>query len=154
MSNPVCSLVERHVGLVGCVKRKASAAMPARDLYTSPLFVGRRSFVERQCTEWWILSAEHGLVHPDQILAPYDLALKSLGRVERRSWSRRVLSALDERVRFRPGDVVEIHAGAEYRDYGLLEGLAVRGCVIEVPTAGLSMGRQLQFYRSAKKVVS
>jgi len=48
----------------------------AKDLYVSTLFFGRRSFVERSCGQWWILSAEHGLVHPDEVLGPYDVTLK------------------------------------------------------------------------------
>ncbi|MBE1603724.1 DUF6884 domain-containing protein [Actinopolymorpha pittospori] len=139
----------RRIGLVGCVKEKATKPLPARDLYISALFRGRRSFVLRSCTEWWILSAEHGLVHPDQVLAPYDKSLKSATRAERRAWSEAVLRRLDGETRPASGDVVEFHAGAEYRDYGLLEGLVARGCRVEVPTSGLPLGRQLQFYSAA-----
>jgi hypothetical protein len=56
----------RRIGLVGCVKEKAEARRPASSLYRSLLFRGRQRFVEHSCTEWWILSAEYGLVHPDQ----------------------------------------------------------------------------------------
>ena len=45
----------RHMGLVGCVKEKAGSPRPAKDLYVSTLFSGRRSFVERSCEQWWIL---------------------------------------------------------------------------------------------------
>ena len=65
--------------MVGCVKQKALTARPARDLYVSALFEGRRVFVERSCSEWWILSALHGLIHPDQVLEPYDVTLKDTG---------------------------------------------------------------------------
>jgi len=139
----------RRVGLVGCVKEKASRAMPAQDLYTSSLFAGRRHFVESSCDEWWILSAEHGLVHPGDELAPYDVTLKDAGRAQRRDWSAQVLASIDQRVRPRPGDVFEIHAGAEYRDFGLLEGLRSRGCTIEIPTEGMRIGHQLRFYKEA-----
>jgi hypothetical protein len=61
----------RRIGLVGCVKDKAQVALPARDLYRSTLFAGRRRFVGRTCDDWWILSAEHGLVHPDDVLEPH-----------------------------------------------------------------------------------
>jgi hypothetical protein len=67
---------------------------------------------------------------------------------ERRAWSQGVLSALRERGQLAAGDVVEIHAGAAYRDYGLVEGLAARGCMVEVATKGLSLGQQLRFYRT------
>lgn len=132
---------------MGCVKQKASTAQRARDLYVSALFVGRRGFVERSCSEWWILSALHGLVHPDQVLEPYDMTLKDAGRAARRDWSRRVLADLDERVGLGRGDIVEVHAGAEYRDWGLMDGLLARGVEVTIPTEGMLLGRQLAFYR-------
>ena len=141
----------RRIGLVGCVKRKASSPRHARDLCSSSLFQGRRAYVERSCDEWWILSAEHGLVHPEEVLVPYDTALKSVGRAARRRWSKRVLEMIDERIASRPGDVIEIHAGAEYRDFGLVAGLVARGCVVANPTEGLPIGHQLQFYGQAAR---
>jgi hypothetical protein len=140
----------RRIGLIGCVKVKAQTPKPARELYTSQLFQGRRSVVERTCTEWWILSAEHGLVHPDQVLAPYDTSLKDVGRAERPSWSELVLQALDKQAHPRPGDIFEIHAGIEYRDFGLVVGLRVRGCSVEVSTARRRFGQQLHFYQSGR----
>ncbi len=111
--------------------------------------MGRRRYVERVCNEWWILSAEHGLVHPADHLAPYDVTLKDAGRTERRNWSARVLASIDDRVHLEPGDVFEIHAGAEYRDFGLLDGLRTRGCSVEIPTEGMRIGHQLRFYKEA-----
>jgi hypothetical protein len=49
-----------RIGLVGCVKGKRSRPAPARELYTSALFLGRRAFVEATCERWFILSAKHG----------------------------------------------------------------------------------------------
>jgi hypothetical protein len=138
----------RRIGLVGCVKEKAGTERAAKDLYTSTLFAGRRRYVEQSCDEWWILSAEHGLVHPDELLAPYDTTLKDASRAERRLWSQRVLVAIDDRIR-PVGATFEIHAGMEYRDYGLTAGLRTRGCDVEVPTEGMRIGHQLQFYAHA-----
>lgn len=132
---------------MGCVKQKAASRRQARDLYTSALFAGRRRYVERTCTEWWILSALHGLVSPEGILEPYDVALKDAGRAERRDWSNKVLASLDDQAGLRPGDVVEVHAGSEYRDFGLVQGLRRRSLAIEVPAEGMTIGRQLAFYR-------
>lgn len=141
----------RLIGLIGCVKQKASAPRAARDLYVSALFEGRRAYVERSCSEWWILSALHGLVHPKQMLEPYDVTLKNAGREDRRKWSRSVLAAFDERAALRPGDVVEIHAGSEYRNWGLVDGLLTRGVTVEIPTEGMPLGQQLAFYAEARR---
>lgn len=139
----------RRIGLVGCVKEKTERPRPAKDLYVSPLFASRRAYVERSCSEWWVLSAEHGLVHPDDVLAPYDTALKGAGRLEIRAWSKLVLGAIAAQVRPAAGDVIEFHAGAEYREFGLAAGLLDRGCVVVNPTQGLRIGAQLRFYKAA-----
>ena len=86
------------------------------------------------------------------MVAPYDLALKSLGRADRRRWSQQVLRSIDELVKVQPGDVVEFHAGAEYREFGLETGLMNRGCEIENPTLGMGIGIQLRFYKEAQQV--
>lgn len=127
---------------------KAPTTQPARTLYTSPLFAKRRAAVERSCDAWWILSAAHGLVEPDRMLAPYDQSLNSMGRSARRAWAEKVLTSIDAEVGLHPGDVVEVHAGAAYLDFGLFDGLEARVGAGEVlvPTRGLSIGRQLAFY--------
>ena len=45
----------------------------------------------------------------------------------------------------------EIHAGSDYRDFGLTDGLLLRGALVVVPTLGLTQGRQLAFYANARK---
>jgi hypothetical protein len=139
----------RRIGLVGCVKKKSKGRALAKDLYVSALFKGRRSFVERSCSEWWILSAKYELVHPDEEIEPYDVTLKRAGAPTRHAWSERLLGAIAERVRPVAGEVFEIHAGAEYRESGLVRGLQARGCAVEVPALGLALGEQLRFYRQA-----
>ncbi len=44
------------------------------------------------------------------------------------------------------GMTFEIHAGTEYREFGLRQGLEREGARIEIPTKGLRMGEQLSFY--------
>jgi len=144
-------LPQRRIGLVGCVKDKTAIPQAAKDLYISTLFTGRRSYVEWSSDSWWILSAKHGLVHPDEVLAPYDVTLKDVGRLARRSWSNQLLLVIDEWIQPRRGDVFEIHAGAEYREFGLLDGLRDRGCLIEIPTERMRIGEQLRFYRQTRE---
>jgi hypothetical protein len=136
-----------RVGLVGCVKQKGTAAAPARDLYTSTLFVGRRAYVERSCDCWFVLSAEHGLVRPETMVDPYDVTLSTARRQVRRDWSGRVLEQIDRALGDVQGAEFEIHAGAAYRDFGLVDGLQRRGANLAVPAEGLRQGEQLAFYR-------
>ena len=83
-----------RIGLFGCVRSKRSVPAPARDLYTSSLFAGRKRWVEATCSRWFILSAKHGLVAPDQILERSDETLTTKPRNVRRAWSSRVLGQL------------------------------------------------------------
>lgn len=66
----------RVVILLGCVKTKLEGPAVAKDLYCSTLWKRRRAYAEASGQPWLILNAEHGLVDPEQRLAPYDLALR------------------------------------------------------------------------------
>lgn len=136
----------RRIGLVGCVKSKRDRPSPARDLYTSPLFRGRRVRVEQSCDRWFVLSAKHGLVDPDTVLEPYDHTLKGAGRAERKRWSAAVLKALKLELGSFSFTVFEIHAGDDYRAFGLVDGIRELGGQVVVPADGLSLGQQLAFY--------
>ena len=52
-----------RVALVSCVKSKQDSPAPAGDLYTSPLFRSFRRYAEANADVWYVLSAEHGLLH-------------------------------------------------------------------------------------------
>ncbi len=136
----------RRVGLVGCVKGKLDHAAPAQNLYTSPLFGKRRRYVERTCEQWHVLSALHGLLRPDEPVAPYDKTLNDASWAERRRWSQLVLSQLDRELGPVGHTVFEVHAGKNYVDFGLVAGLEDRGAIVEWPVKGLPMGKQLAFY--------
>jgi hypothetical protein len=140
-----------RVGLVGCVKQQAARRTAAQDLFVSPLFRGRRAYVERTCGRWYVLSALHGLVAPDESLAPYDLKLKSLSQAERRAWSERVLTQLVAELGELNGFTFEIHAGASYTNEGLVRGLRARAATVELPAAGLGDAQELAFYHEANK---
>ena len=64
-----------RVVLLGCVKLKLEHRAPAKDLYVSPLWNRRRAYAEAAGCPWLILSAKYGLLDPEQLVAPYDVAL-------------------------------------------------------------------------------
>jgi len=137
-----------RVGLVGCVKTKRSSGSLARDLYTSTLFTGRRRYVEESCDRWFVLSARHGLVRDDEWLEPYDETLNDQSAASKRRWAEGVLAELDALGIEYPTIIFEIHAGNEYRSFGLVDGLKARGAIVVVPAAHLGQGEQLAFYKS------
>lgn len=135
-----------RIGLIGCVKSKRTSPAPAGDLYTSALFRGRRAAVEASCDRWFVLSALHGLIPPEEVLEPYDLALTGLPVAARREWSSHVLSALGEELGELAAYDYEVHAGAAYIEYGLIDGLRDAGASVDLPVAGLALGQQLAWY--------
>ncbi|HUU98231.1 MAG TPA: hypothetical protein VM487_21065 [Phycisphaerae bacterium] len=106
-----------RVALVACSKGKLPHAAPARYLYQGNLFRLSRSWVLQrmsrgQLDAWAILSAKHGLVMPDQMLEPYELALSDLSRPERAAWASAVRDQLV--ATFGRGARYSVLAGADY----------------------------------------
>ena len=134
------------VVLEGCVSQKASAPAPARDLYRSTLFRGRRAHAEATDVPWFIVSALHGLIEPDQVVAPYDVSIGSLDGAARTALGESVVASLEQRLGSLAGSVIEIHAGDE--DATAIERpLRIRGAILSRPLKGLALGKQLQWYK-------
>jgi cytoplasmic iron level regulating protein YaaA (DUF328/UPF0246 family) len=131
-----------RVALVSCVKSKQNQPAPAKDLYTSPLFKHLRRYAEANADRWFILSAEHGLVDPDQVLAPYEKTLNTARKDEREAWARRVQDRLEAVLP--QGAEVIILAGERYRE-NLVPFLKSRGHEVSVPLEGMPFGKQLQY---------
>jgi hypothetical protein len=80
----------RTVYLISCVRKKRCTPTQAKDLYNSDWFLKARDYVESTRSPWFILSAEHGLVPPERILAPYERTLNKMRKPERQAWATRV----------------------------------------------------------------
>ena len=126
--------------LVSCVAQKLSHAAPAKDLYRSDWFRKARRFVEARGWPWLILSAKHGLLEQEQVIAPYNKTLKKMRVAERRDWAEGCLEALGPHL-VGVKSVVFL-AGKEYREF-LAPALRDRGIEVHVPMAGLRRGEQL-----------
>ena len=132
--------VGRRLFLVSCVKTKLPTPASAKNLYISDWFCKARACVESTGCRWRILSAQYGLVHPDEEIRPYEETLNTMPIAERRAWARDVLEAMDPCL---VGvDTVVFLAGARYREF-LEPALRERGVAVSVPMSGLSQGRQL-----------
>ena len=128
--------------LVSCVKSKLLQPAPAKDLYISNWFRKTRACVERAGGAWYILSAKYGLLHPNEVIPPYELTLKSMGITERRTWAQGVIKDLQPHVADR--ETVVMFAGARYREF-LEPSLGNQGIKVDVPMRGLRQGQQLRW---------
>lgn len=131
--------------LVACVKEKLSVPAPARDLYLSPLFKKEREYAEHSGLPWFILSAEHGLVAPDEWHSPYERYLPETSPSFRRVWGIWVVERLELLAGSLAGRTIEIHAGSTYIE-ALRAPLAAKGASVLEPLAGLRMGQRLAWY--------
>lgn len=130
------------VYLVSCVSKKRERACAARDLYISDLFRKARLFAEASGSPWFVLSAEHGLVAPGEVIAPYERTLNTMRLSDRRAWAERVAAQLANAV----PDLsrVVFLAGKRYREL-LSRYLAGRGVAVSIPMKGLRIGEQLRW---------
>jgi uncharacterized HhH-GPD family protein len=134
--------------LVGCVSSKLDHPAPAKDLYISDLWRKRRHYAEQSRLPWAILSAEYGLVEPDEVIAPYDRYLEHQSAEYRRSWSDGAAMAVIDKCRRLGTTSVEIHAGKAYVESGLEQHLADTGIVVIRPLQHYRRGEQLAWYNS------
>jgi hypothetical protein len=144
---------EVHIVLVTCVKSKGTRPAAAKDLYISALFRKERAYAERAGVPWFILSAEHGLVAPDEWLAPYERYLADTTASYRSAWGAWVAARLDLLAGPLSDKAVEIHAGSTYL-HALRPHLERLGARVVDPLHGLSMGRRLAWYGSIDQEVA
>lgn len=127
------------VGLVGCAGQKLQHAAPARELYASALFKKASAYAGLTCDRWYILSAKHGLVHPDTVIEPYDQRLGGSGvSAANKEWASRVRGQLEVELAGLGSVTLVVLAGKQYRT--ALEGSPWPW---DAPLQGFGIGRQL-----------
>jgi len=132
----------KTVCLVSCVSKKKRGKHTAGDIYDSTWFKKARNFVENNSNEWFILSAEHGLLHPHTIIKDYNSTMKKMPIEERKKWADSVLRGLRQVIN--PEDRVILLAGRYYREF-LVEDLKKLCFRVEIPLEGMKIGEQLKW---------
>lgn len=123
-----------RVALVACSAAKLTHPAPARDLYTSTLFRKASTYAEASCARWYILSAKHGLVHPNTVLAPYDVTLSA----KPTAWADQVHAQLATELAGTTNVLLVALAGVRYRT-----ALHPAPWPHDAPMRGLGIGQQL-----------
>jgi hypothetical protein len=130
----------KRVVLISCGKQKAAVALPARELYTSPLFKMSLAWARKQHPDdIFILSAKHGLIPLDKVVAPYEYKLTPQTQS---SWGKMVLNSLQSLYDLRHTEVIFL-AGKLYT-----EPLVPHLLYFKEPLAGLGLGKRLAFLKS------
>lgn len=132
--------------LVSCVAEKLDHPAEARLLYSSDWFTKARAYVEGHNAPWFILSAEHGLLAPDTVVAPYERTLNAMSAEARRLWARRVIEQMQACLP--QASQIIVLAGDRYREH-LMEHLQSICADVRAPMKGLRIGEQLRWLKEA-----
>ena len=122
---------------IACSATKLDKAAPACDLYQGQAFKAARKLAEKSRAEYWILSAKHGLIHPDTVTAPYDDYLGAMTKAQRQAWGFMVCEQIKA-------------AGLADQPAMILAGKHYAAPVshlfptLSLPLAGLGIGQQLR----------
>lgn len=131
------------VYLVSCVSSKRTSLVPAKYLYISDWFQKARAYVESSGMPWFILSAQYGLLAPNECTVPYEKTLNTMSAREREGWADMVIEQM--RARLPDAERVVVLAGERYRQH-LLGYLGERFSTVETPLRGLRIGEQLHWF--------
>lgn len=145
-----------RIALVSCGKKKLDRPAPARHMYTSNLFRLSAEYAELAFDRWYIISAFHDLLKPDEVVEPYERSLAEMRKADRERWADRTAGAL----RREWGQHFTLLAGKVYAEClgGRLRlatheaaGPSIRGSVagVEDPLAGLGIGERLAWLKHA-----
>jgi hypothetical protein len=127
--------------LVQCTGQKRKEAAPARDLYDeSTYFRKQRAYAEAHANRWYIQSAKHGLLSPDETVEPYDQHAGDMTDSERRLWAHGIASDILHKTV--GAATVEILGGADYADE-LTPELERKGFDVVEPLRGLGIGERM-----------
>jgi Family of unknown function (DUF6884) len=134
-----------RVGLVQGSMTTRRQPAPARAFYAAALFRAAAAYAEATYDAWAILSARHGLVRPDEVLADDDGTLSGRSGPERARWARMVATRLW--AVYGLGTAFHIHAGAAYYE-PLARAIGPKW--VYVPLRGLRVDEQLEWYAAQR----
>ena len=104
--------------IVGCGAKKASRRTRADRLYRGQLFTAAmdlaNAIVEPKWEQVMIASAKHRLIRCEEVIEPYEVTMRSLGKGGRETWSDEMAKAVQEWGD--GGERVVVLAAAEYVD--------------------------------------
>ena len=139
----------KRVFLLSCGRKKKDRRAQAGEMYTSPRFSKARELIAATECPWFILSAKHGLLSPDEMIEPYDMSLNNMPREECQLWAEKVKQQMDTHLP--DADKVVILAGKRYFEY-LLPYLEKRFAAVDIPMKGLGQGEQLRWLNNVTEI--
>ena len=138
---------EKHktlrIAIISCSKKKQKGIHRADELYISAFFRASLAYALENFDRVYILSAKYGLLTLHRRVKTYEKSIRSLSGVQRRRWAEKVAGEM--RQYLRSGSRITFFCGELYRK-DLLP-LLKEDFQCSAPLKGLSLGKQLQWYK-------
>jgi hypothetical protein len=123
-----------RVALIGSSGATADEPRAAGELFRSDGFARSREHARHSRLPWFVLSAKHGLLDPDEVISPHEIQIDDQPTAYRTAWGEWVVAQLADRLQL-DGVVVEVHGGVDFAQ-PLRQPLTRRGAVLEIPLPG------------------
>jgi hypothetical protein len=123
-----------RVVLVGSSGATADEPRPAGRMFRSDGFARAREHAVHSGAPWFVLSAKHGLLHPDDVISPFEIQIDDQPAAYRTAWGEWVVAQLADRLQL-DGVTVEVHGGVDFAQ-PLRQPLARRGAALDLPLPG------------------
>jgi hypothetical protein len=123
-----------RVVLIGSSGATAEESGTAGGLFRSDGFARAREHAVHSQLPWFVLSAKHGLLDPDEVITPYEVQIDDQPAAYRSAWGEWVVAQLADRLQL-DGVTVEVHGGVDFAQ-PLRQPLVRRGAVLEIPLPG------------------
>ncbi|HEX9035537.1 MAG TPA: hypothetical protein VF808_00945 [Ktedonobacterales bacterium] len=143
--------MERRIGLVAAPRVRRGGILQARDQFdASPLFRRARDYCERHRLEWYILSASHGLIPPQQVIGDTHAVVHTMTPEERARWAEDIAARLAA-LQARSAQPVVFTLLASQRYVELLL-RAAPALPLVTPLAGLTLAARLRWFDERLRV--
>ena len=137
------------VAIITCGADKQNKKCKAKDMYKGSLFVASRKYVESVYgSNYCILSAKYNLLHPDDVIEPYDMFLGKFKKEEKQKWWNKTAQMLLEE--YPENTEYEFFCGKDYIE-GVLPILDEAGRKYNCYLNDLGMGYKIQWYQQHTK---
>lgn len=135
-----------EIGLLIDVSEQRDEPAQPKALYASTTFERMRAHASDRHDEWWILSAEHGLLGPEgPPIEPYEPSVAGLTDEQRSDWVDRVVGDLERIGLCSEHAELVVHAAGEVPE-PLLSRLRETDAAVRAPTADLDAEPKRTWY--------
>ena len=112
----------RRIAIVSCKSRKQDYTCSADEMYSvSHLYKAQREFFIKGYDDWYIISSKYGIIHPTQIIEPYDITLgaHSSNMTKNQTintWDDDILDKIEKQIEWmvKKGWEIDIHTSRVY----------------------------------------